>query len=70
MPLKFWWMDDMLPHDCPICGEKGNEKFRPFCSKRCADRDLGLWFSESYTVPVADEEEFSEAPPIAANDDE
>ena len=60
----------MLPHDCPICGKKGNEKFRPFCSKRCADRDLGLWFSESYTVPAADEGEFSEAPPIAANDDE
>ena len=63
-------MANMMQHDCPVCGEKGREKFRPFCSKRCADRDLGLWFSEAYTVPMVDEEEFSEVPPIAANDDE
>ena len=60
----------MMQHDCPVCGEKGSERFSPFCSKRCADRDLGLWFSEAYTVQVVDEEEFSEVPAIAANDDE
>lgn len=45
-------------------------RFRPFCSKRCADRDLGLWFTEAYTVPVSEEEEFSETSPISAKDDE
>jgi endogenous inhibitor of DNA gyrase (YacG/DUF329 family) len=26
--------------------------FRPFCSARCADVDLGRWFTESYRVPA------------------
>ena len=37
---------------CPICGAPTAEKFRPFCSKRCADVDLGRWFSGSYSVPA------------------
>lgn len=39
---------------CPICNEPSVEKFRPFCSKRCADVDLGRWFNESYAVPAAE----------------
>jgi hypothetical protein len=27
-------------------------RFRPFCSARCADIDLGRWFTESYAVPA------------------
>ncbi len=43
---------------CPICGKPGNRKYRPFCSKRCADIDLGRWFGERYRIPaVSDEEE-------------
>lgn len=60
----------MAPRNCPICSELGSVQFRPFCSKRCADRDLGLWFTEAYTVPLAEEEEFSETSPISAKDDE
>ena len=26
---------------CPICGKPISEDYRPFCSKRCADIDLG-----------------------------
>jgi endogenous inhibitor of DNA gyrase (YacG/DUF329 family) len=26
-------------------------KYRPFCSARCADADLGRWFSGAYAVP-------------------
>ena len=26
---------------CPICDKPTDTKFRPFCSKRCADVDLG-----------------------------
>ena len=36
---------------CPICGRTPETEFRPFCSKRCADIDLGRWFNESYVVP-------------------
>jgi len=36
---------------CPICGRKPGEKFRPFCSARCADVDLGRWITGQYRVP-------------------
>lgn len=36
---------------CPICGKSSDVKFRPFCSKRCADIDLGKWISGSYAIP-------------------
>lgn len=45
---------------CPICEKDPDKKYRPFCSKRCADIDLGKWLNESYTIPsVNDEEEDS-----------
>lgn len=37
---------------CPICNKDADKKYRPFCSKRCADVDLGKWLSGSYAVPV------------------
>ncbi len=36
---------------CPICGKPAKPEFRPFCSRRCADVDLGRWFGERYSVP-------------------
>ena len=36
---------------CPSCGNPRKKKFRPFCSKRCADMDLGRWFTGAYAVP-------------------
>ncbi|MCX2561101.1 DNA gyrase inhibitor YacG [Acetobacter farinalis] len=43
---------------CPMCGAPTQEATRPFCSRRCADIDLGRWFSGQYRVPgpPADEE--------------
>jgi endogenous inhibitor of DNA gyrase (YacG/DUF329 family) len=38
---------------CPICGRPRDEKLRPFCSKRCADIDLGRWLKGEYTIPGA-----------------
>ena len=41
---------------CPAC--KGNSiygpgnAFRPFCSQRCKNMDLGAWASESFRMPV------------------
>lgn len=39
---------------CPICGEPRRPEFRPFCSRRCRNVDLGRWFNEVYTVPAVD----------------
>ena len=41
---------------CPICGKPTVREFRPFCSGRCADVDLGKWLSGAYAVPSAEEE--------------
>lgn len=40
---------------CPICGKAAAEKFRPFCSKRCADVDLHRWMSGAYAIPVTED---------------
>ncbi|WP_170559094.1 DNA gyrase inhibitor YacG [Ruegeria atlantica] len=42
---------------CPICEEETVTKFRPFCSKRCADIDLAKWLNGSYAVPSQREED-------------
>lgn len=36
---------------CPICGKDGVPAYRPFCSKRCADIDLGRWLRGAYVIP-------------------
>jgi uncharacterized protein len=36
---------------CPICGKPSAPARRPFCSKRCAEIDLGRWLKGAYTVP-------------------
>jgi endogenous inhibitor of DNA gyrase (YacG/DUF329 family) len=53
------------PHLCPICrralGEDAQEaRFRPFCSKRCADVDLGRWLKGAYAIPAVENDEMSE----------
>ena len=35
---------------CPICGKPSIKRYRPFCSKRCADIDLGKWMRGDYAV--------------------
>jgi uncharacterized protein len=46
---------------CPICGEDAVQAFRPFCSKRCADIDLGCWMTGRYAIPAEAPEELEEA---------
>jgi endogenous inhibitor of DNA gyrase (YacG/DUF329 family) len=49
---------------CPGCGGdsvySASNPYRPFCSERCKDHDLGAWASESFRVPA-------EAPPEDGN---
>ena len=53
---------------CPICGRDTVPALRPFCSKRCADVDLGRWFSGSYRTPSlridTDEDDADRLPPL------
>lgn len=50
---------------CPGCGQRSEfaptNVYRPFCSERCKNGDLGAWASERYRV---------EAPPPVDGDDE
>lgn len=45
---------------CPICAEDTDKKYRPFCSKRCADLDLGKWLTGAYAVPSEDDDDADE----------
>ena len=36
---------------CPQCDKPAAVRYRPFCSKRCADLDLGHWLTDSYVLP-------------------
>ena len=35
---------------CPICGKPTVHAVRPFCSRHCADIDLGRWVSGAYVI--------------------
>lgn len=54
---------------CPICGRPGLVRFRPFCSSRCADVDLGRWFTGRYAIPAesSGEDDVAEDEPLAAD---
>ncbi|MHC0054499.1 DNA gyrase inhibitor YacG [Actibacterium sp. D379-3] len=47
--------------NCPICGNESDRKYRPFCSRRCADVDLGKWLTGGYAVPADDPEALEQA---------
>jgi len=61
---------------CPICKRpldehEGALRFRPFCSKRCADVDLGRWLKGAYAIPsVEPEDEAADAPEGEPDDGE
>jgi len=48
---------------CPICGDPESPAAKPFCSRRCANIDLGRWLKGGYTIPGMDGEAT-----VAAND--
>ncbi|WP_440107504.1 DNA gyrase inhibitor YacG [Acidovorax sp. BL-A-41-H1] len=49
---------------CPSCGGDSvyapTNAYRPFCSERCKQVDLGAWASEDFRLPT-------EAPPMDAS---
>jgi uncharacterized protein len=59
---------------CPICKAPRQARYRPFCSSRCAEIDLGRWFTGNYAVPAEEPPEGFDAdfvpPGPPANDDD
>ena len=51
---------------CPTCARKVewtlDNKFRPFCSERCKQIDLGAWAEEKYAIPGAAPSELQDNP--------
>ncbi len=37
---------------CPICKAEAVARYRPFCSARCANVDLGRWLKGAYAIPA------------------
>lgn len=54
---------------CPICQKPAIPQYRPFCSKRCADVDLGRWLSGSYVIPGEPAEIAEDIPPASEPDE-
>jgi len=46
---------------CPICKKPTMTEFRPFCSLRCADVDLGRWVTGKYAIPAEDDDSIDDA---------
>ena len=40
---------------CLTCSKPAEKPHSPFCSRRCAQADLGRWFSGQYGAPAAEE---------------
>ena len=44
---------------CPQCGGESlwvpENRWRPFCSERCKQIDLGCWATDSYRIPVQED---------------
>ena len=58
---------------CPQCGGDSlwspDNRWRPFCSERCKQIDLGAWASDAYRIPVqeATDGELDAIPPEPTN---
>lgn len=51
----------MTPPPCAVCAKRPiDPAYRPFCSKRCADIDLGRWLDDRYAIPGIDDEAVDE----------
>ena len=53
---------------CPICGAPVDPQYTPFCSKHCADVDLGRWLKGAYVVHT-DEAPKDDTPPKEDEDE-
>lgn len=54
---------------CPICGKPAVAAYAPFCSRRCADIDLGRWLKGGYAIPARETESVDEEDGRVEGDD-
>lgn len=56
-------MSSALKVNCPTCSKdvewKQENTYRPFCSERCKQIDLGAWASEEYAIPAQQQDEWA-----------
>jgi len=57
MEIKKKYSDKVIPIKriklkCPTCKKKSSDIFSPFCSKKCADRDLMKWLSDEQSIDL------------------
>lgn len=45
---------------CSLCGEPISAEYKPFCSRRCANRDLHRWLNGGYAIVGATTDEDDE----------
>ena len=46
---------------CLVCNVEVSPKYKPFCSMRCKDLDLGKWFNENYRIETDEKLEVVES---------
>jgi len=57
------------PRKCARCGKPQSPEHRPFCSKRCADIDLGRWLKGNYVIAGREtDEDASDGKTASEND--
>ncbi|OYX08180.1 MAG: DNA gyrase inhibitor YacG [Rhizobiales bacterium 32-66-8] len=55
---------------CAVCGKPAQPRYKPFCSPRCADIDLGRWLKGSYVIPGEPVEETETGLPPRERDED
>lgn len=54
--------------NCPTCQQavewKPENRWRPFCSERCKQIDLGAWAEEKYSIPETSRPDPGELPDL------
>jgi hypothetical protein len=54
---------------CPICQRPTEAAWKPFCSRRCADVDLGRWLTGGYAIPVEEDTDEDGSPDRSPDSD-
>ena len=57
---------DIQKAACPLCQQPAEALHRPFCSRRCAQLDLGKWLTGSYAIPSHEAMEDSDVETLLA----
>lgn len=55
---------------CAICGKLQDSRFKPFCSRRCADLDLSRWLGGRYVIPGRPADEGDQPAPLPDETDD